>query len=71
MVQACDAHYLVRILVPIEISRRLAGLVGSFALALDVSTIAAIANNTFSKSHAALARGQGQNQSLGSSESKL
>ncbi|KAF3032107.1 hypothetical protein E8E12_002898 [Didymella heteroderae] len=38
--------------------RRLAGLIGAFALALDVSTIAAIANNTFAKSHAALARGE-------------
>jgi NADP-dependent 3-hydroxy-3-methylglutaryl-CoA reductase len=38
--------------------QRLAGLIGAFALALDTSTIAAIANNTFSKSHAALARGK-------------
>ncbi|KAH8727422.1 putative hmg-CoA reductase [Phaeosphaeriaceae sp. PMI808] len=40
--------------------RRFAGLVGAFALALDMSTIAAIANKTFAKSHAALARGKGQ-----------
>jgi hydroxymethylglutaryl-CoA reductase len=38
--------------------KRFAGLVGAFALALDVSTIAAITNNTFAASHASLARGK-------------
>lgn len=51
--------------------RRFAGLVGAFALALDLSTIAAIANNTFATSHAALARGKDLNQHLGVSHSKL
>ncbi|PYI25492.1 substrate-binding domain of hmg-CoA reductase [Aspergillus indologenus CBS 114.80] len=35
---------------------RLAGLIASFALALEISTGAAIANNTFSESHQRLAR---------------
>lgn len=43
--------------------RRLAGLIGAFSLALDVSTSAAIANNTFAQSHAKLARGKRQVQS--------
>lgn len=38
--------------------KRLAGLVASFALALDVSTSAAIANGTFTRSHERLARGK-------------
>lgn len=50
--------------------RRLAGLIGAFALALDVSTSAAIANNTFAQSHAALARGK-QTLSPFSSKEKL
>ena len=37
--------------------RRLAGLAAAFALALDVSTCAAIANGTFTGSHKKLARG--------------
>ncbi|KAJ5096977.1 substrate-binding domain of hmg-CoA reductase [Penicillium angulare] len=36
---------------------QLAGLIASFALALDVSTGAALTNNTFSESHGRLARG--------------
>lgn len=36
---------------------RLAGMIASFALALDVSTSAAIANDTFTDSHMRLARG--------------
>lgn len=36
---------------------QLAGLIASFALALDISTAAALANNTFSESHHRLARG--------------
>lgn len=51
--------------------RRLAGLVGAFALALDVSTSAAIANNTFAQSHATLARGKGQTRNLVALEAKL
>lgn len=35
---------------------RLAGLIASFSLALDVSTTAAVLNNTFSQSHQRLAR---------------
>lgn len=35
---------------------RLAGMIASFALALDVSTVAAITNNTFSSGHHELAR---------------
>lgn len=38
--------------------RRLAGLVAAFALALDVSTAAALANGTFTQSHERLARGK-------------
>ena len=37
---------------------RLAGLVAAFALALDVSTCAALANDTFTHSHERLARGK-------------
>jgi hydroxymethylglutaryl-CoA reductase len=37
--------------------RRLAGLAAAFALALDVSNCAAIANGTFTGSHKKLARG--------------
>ena len=51
--------------------RRLAGLIGAFALALDMSTIAAIANNTFAKSHAALARGETQISNRVSASPKL
>jgi hydroxymethylglutaryl-CoA reductase len=36
--------------------RRLAGLVAAFALALDLSTLAAIASGTFTQSHERLAR---------------
>ncbi|KAJ5291831.1 substrate-binding domain of hmg-CoA reductase [Penicillium angulare] len=36
---------------------QLAGLIASFALALDISTGAALTNNTFSESHGRLARG--------------
>ncbi|KAJ5611495.1 hydroxymethylglutaryl-coenzyme A reductase family protein [Penicillium herquei] len=35
---------------------RLAGLIASFSLALDISTVAAVTNNTFSASHYRLAR---------------
>ncbi|KAJ5656624.1 hydroxymethylglutaryl-coenzyme A reductase family protein [Penicillium longicatenatum] len=35
---------------------RLAGLIASFALALDISTVAAVTNNTFAASHYRLAR---------------
>ncbi|KAH7108750.1 hydroxymethylglutaryl-CoA reductase [Dendryphion nanum] len=38
--------------------KRLAGLVACFALALDLSTVAAIANGTFTQSHERLARGK-------------
>jgi NADP-dependent 3-hydroxy-3-methylglutaryl-CoA reductase len=38
--------------------RRLAGLIAAFALALDVSTAAALANGTFTQSHERLARGK-------------
>jgi hydroxymethylglutaryl-CoA reductase len=38
--------------------RRLAGLIAAFAIALDVSTSAAIVNNTFTQSHRRLARGK-------------
>lgn len=38
--------------------RRLAGLIAAFAVALDASTSAAIANNTFTKGHQILARGK-------------
>lgn len=38
--------------------KRLAGLIAAFALALDVSTSAAIANGTFTRSHERLARGK-------------
>jgi NADP-dependent 3-hydroxy-3-methylglutaryl-CoA reductase len=38
--------------------RRLAGLIAAFALALDISTSAAIANDTFTGSHKRLARGK-------------
>ncbi|PSN58529.1 hydroxymethylglutaryl-CoA reductase [Corynespora cassiicola Philippines] len=38
--------------------RRLAGLIAAFALALDVSTAAAVANGTFTRSHENLARGK-------------
>lgn len=37
---------------------RLAGIIGSFALALDASTSAAIANDTFTESHMRFARGR-------------
>ncbi|KAH8743035.1 hydroxymethylglutaryl-CoA reductase, partial [Diaporthe sp. PMI_573] len=37
---------------------RLAGLIAAFALALDASTSAAIANNTFTQSHMRLARSE-------------
>ncbi|KAL5354075.1 hypothetical protein ACLOAV_000160 [Pseudogymnoascus australis] len=40
--------------------QRLAGLIASFSLALDISTVAAIANGTFSKSHERLARTGGK-----------
>lgn len=36
--------------------QRLAGLIASFSLALDISTIAAVSNGTFSKSHQRFAR---------------
>jgi hydroxymethylglutaryl-CoA reductase len=51
--------------------QRLAGLIGAFALALDTSTIAAIANNTFAKSHAALARGKNLTGQVVSLQHKL
>jgi hypothetical protein len=38
--------------------RRLAGLIAAFALALDVSTLAALANGTFTRSHEKLVRGK-------------
>jgi hydroxymethylglutaryl-CoA reductase len=38
---------------------RLAGLIASFALALDVSTVAAITNNTFAASHRKFGRSSG------------
>ncbi|KAB8213065.1 hydroxymethylglutaryl-CoA reductase [Aspergillus novoparasiticus] len=38
--------------------RKLAGKIAAFALALDASTSAAIANDTFTKSHMRLARGE-------------
>jgi hydroxymethylglutaryl-CoA reductase len=38
--------------------RRLAGLIAAFAIALDVSTSAAIVSNTFTQSHQRLARGK-------------
>jgi hydroxymethylglutaryl-CoA reductase len=50
--------------------RRLAGLIGAFALALDISTFAAIANNTVTQSHATLARSEGSARIL-SFDSKL
>ena len=37
---------------------KLAGIIAAFALALDVSTSSAIANNTFTASHMRLARGE-------------
>ncbi|GMG28722.1 unnamed protein product [Aspergillus oryzae var. brunneus] len=37
---------------------RLAGLIASFSLALDISTLAALATQTFSRSHEKLARGR-------------
>jgi NADP-dependent 3-hydroxy-3-methylglutaryl-CoA reductase len=43
---------------------RLAGLVAAFALALDVSTSAAIASDTFTQNHARLARGKKVAQSV-------
>ncbi|KAJ5185649.1 Hydroxymethylglutaryl-CoA reductase class I/II NAD/NADP-binding [Penicillium cf. griseofulvum] len=42
---------------------RLAGLIATFSLALDISTAAAVANNTFSKSHEQLARAKQGNDS--------
>ncbi|KAL5401417.1 hypothetical protein PMIN03_011531 [Paraphaeosphaeria minitans] len=51
--------------------RRLAGLIGAFSLALDVSTSAAIANNTFAQSHANLARGKEQARGPVSLKEKL
>ncbi|KAF2176728.1 hypothetical protein K469DRAFT_606158, partial [Zopfia rhizophila CBS 207.26] len=44
--------------------RRLAGLIASFALALDVTTSAAIANDTFTQSQERLARGKAGNSKL-------
>ncbi|CAI6091405.1 unnamed protein product [Clonostachys chloroleuca] len=41
-----------------EDKEKLAGLMASFALALDISTAAAIANDTFTASHMRLARGE-------------
>ncbi|TDZ38232.1 3-hydroxy-3-methylglutaryl-coenzyme A reductase [Colletotrichum spinosum] len=41
-----------------EMKGRLAGIIASFALGLDVSTSAAIANDTFTRSHMVLARGE-------------
>ncbi|CCF34989.1 hydroxymethylglutaryl-CoA reductase [Colletotrichum higginsianum] len=41
-----------------DMKGRLAGVIASFALALDLSTSAAIANDTFTRSHMALARGE-------------
>ncbi|KAF6804188.1 hmg-reductase [Colletotrichum sojae] len=41
---------------------RLAGLIASFALALDVSTAGAIGNDTFTRSHMMLARGERQSK---------
>ncbi|CAI6099039.1 unnamed protein product [Clonostachys chloroleuca] len=41
-----------------EHKEKLAGLMASFALALEISTIAAISNGTFSDSHMRLARGE-------------
>ncbi|KAB8067868.1 hydroxymethylglutaryl-CoA reductase [Aspergillus leporis] len=38
--------------------RKLAGMIAAFAVALDASTSAAIANDTFTKSHMKLARGE-------------
>jgi hydroxymethylglutaryl-CoA reductase len=38
---------------------RLAGIIASFALALDVSTVAAVTNNTFAASHYKLGRSAG------------
>ncbi|KAE8147161.1 hydroxymethylglutaryl-CoA reductase [Aspergillus avenaceus] len=38
--------------------RRLAGMIAAFAVALDASTSAAIANDTFTRSHMKLARGE-------------
>lgn len=38
--------------------RRLAGMIAAFAVALDASTSAAIANDTFTMSHMKLARGE-------------
>ncbi|KAF2818224.1 substrate-binding domain of hmg-CoA reductase [Ophiobolus disseminans] len=42
---------------------RLAGLVAAFALALDISTSAALSSGTFTQSHERLARGKGVAQS--------
>ncbi|KAB8233955.1 hydroxymethylglutaryl-CoA reductase [Aspergillus alliaceus] len=47
--------------------RRLAGMIAAFAVALDASTSAAIANDTFTMSHMKLARGE----SYGSRATKL
>lgn len=47
---------------------RLAGLIASFALALDVSTLSAVLNNTFSRGHQQLAR---QSQKEKQTSSKL
>ncbi|KAJ5682421.1 hydroxymethylglutaryl-coenzyme A reductase family protein [Penicillium macrosclerotiorum] len=43
---------------------RLAGLIASFALALDMSTVAAITNNTFAASHRKFARSSGESSKL-------
>ncbi|KAH8768393.1 hydroxymethylglutaryl-CoA reductase [Diaporthe sp. PMI_573] len=41
-----------------DMKGRLAGIIASFALALDLSTGAAVANDTFTQSHMRLARGE-------------
>lgn len=52
-----EALKLVKCAAP-DMKGRLAGIIASFALALDASTSAAVANDTFTESHMRLARGQ-------------
>ncbi|KAH8752828.1 hydroxymethylglutaryl-CoA reductase [Diaporthe sp. PMI_573] len=52
-----EALQLVKCAAP-GMKGRLAGVIAAFALALDASTSAAIANDTFTQSHMCLARGE-------------
>jgi hydroxymethylglutaryl-CoA reductase len=52
-----EALQLIKCAVP-SMKGRLAGVIAAFALALDASISAAIANDTFTQSHMRLARGE-------------